>query len=94
MSVEHYILPVNQRAVEIINVLADGTQYKSKADHEKYGEPFIWVNQNQLVDLVNKLKPKTESGKKSVVALVQKSQSVKVFMNVELDFKPDSTELA
>jgi hypothetical protein len=86
-SLENYDFPIEQRHVDVINILKNGEILKSKRELEPHEHKFNWLDSNEVVRLVLSLRAKTLTNKKSVVA-VYESGEIKIFENKPKDFLP------
>lgn len=83
--IEQYDIPVEQRQVDIIHILKDGTVIISKKEFEDVAEKFMWVNRNQIISMVLELRPQTDSSRKSIIAIYE-SGEIKTFPNISKNF--------
>lgn len=86
-SLENYDLPIEPRHVEVVNILKNGDILKSKRELEPHEHKFNWLDSGEVVRLVLSLRSKTETNKKSVVAVYERGE-IKIFENKTKDFVP------
>lgn len=78
-------IPVKERQVDIVHILNDGRVIMSGKELQALAEKFTWIKSNEISNLVQELKPQTDSHRKSIVAIFE-SREIKTYPNVSINF--------
>ena len=76
--IKYCVLPVAHRHVVVVNILNFGKLFSTKRELELHAGKFNWVDKNNVVDWVVGLRTKTETNKKSVIAVYEEGK-IEVF---------------
>jgi hypothetical protein len=83
--IEYHDIPVNERQVDIVHILRDGTVIFSAKELFANQDKFNWVNIIGIQRLVITLRPMTDSNRKSIVAIFETGE-IKQYPNVSKNF--------
>lgn len=84
-NIKEYDLPIEERQVDVVHILKDGQIIMAKKELELFATNFDWVNRDEIVDMVLGLKPKTDSSRKSIIAIFE-TREVRTYPNVSKNF--------
>jgi hypothetical protein len=83
--IEYYNVPVDERQVDVVHILKDGTVILAPKDFLPHQEKFEWVNITGIQRLVITLRPMTDSSRKSIIAIFETGE-IKQYPNVSKNF--------
>lgn len=78
-------IPVEERQVDIVHILNDGQVIMSKKELDALADKFNWIKPNEISNLVQELKPQTDSHRKSIIAIFE-TREIKTYPNVSKNF--------
>lgn len=78
-------IPVEERQVDIVHILNDGRIIMSGKELQSLAEKFTWIKQNEISNIVQELKPQTDSHRKSIIAIFE-TREIKTYPNVSKNF--------
>lgn len=78
-------IPVEERQVDIVHILNDGKVIMSGKELQPFAEKFAWIKPNEITNLVQELKPQTDSHRKSIIAIFE-TREIKTYPNVSKNF--------
>ena len=83
--IEYYDLLVQERQVDVVHILKDGTIIISSKEFQLHQDKFDWVNIISIQRLIISLRPMTDSNRKSIVAIFETGE-IKQYPNVSMNF--------
>lgn len=82
---DYYTLPVQEKQIVLVHVLADGTIILSAKELQSHEDKFAWVNVLGVERLITALRPMTDSNRKSIIAIFETGE-IKQYPNVSKNF--------
>lgn len=78
-------IPVEERQVDIVHILNDGQVIMSGKELQALAEKFDWIKPSEISNLVQELKPQTDTHRKSIIAIFE-TREIKTYPNVSKNF--------
>jgi len=78
-------IPVDERQVDVVYILNDGRIIISEKELQPFAEKFTGMKHNEILNIVQELKPQTDAHRKSIIAIFE-SREIKTYPNVSKNF--------
>ncbi len=78
-------IAVEERQVDIVHILNDGQVIMFGKEMQTFADRFTWIKPNEITNLVQQLKPQTDSHRKSIIAIFE-TREIKTYPNVSKNF--------
>ncbi len=78
-------IALEERQVDIVHILNDGKVIMSEKELQSIAEKFTWIKPNEISELVQELKPQTDSHRKSIIAIFE-TREIKTYPNISKNF--------
>lgn len=80
-----YEIPVTERQVVVVHILINGEVILNPKELSNFKDRFVWVDSNNLTNLLEELRPQTDSNRKSIIAIFE-SGEIRTYANVSNNF--------
>ncbi len=80
-----YEISVDERQVDIVHILSGGEVIMNRKELDPFTDRFEWLKPNEVANMVQELKPKTDSSRKSIIAIFETGE-IRAYPNVSKNF--------
>jgi hypothetical protein len=74
-----------QRQVDVVHILNDGKAIMAGKELEPFAERFLWIENSEIANLIQELKPQTDPNRKSIIVVFE-NKEIKTYPNISKNF--------